>query len=187
VDQAIVGDRVIALGSLAAAAAAASGVAAIRSAWGGRELASLVGWGRQADASRGPHRRLGRRFDTETSREALRAAGWSLGPERFGELRLAGAVLGVVLALLLPSGGLLLAPVCALVGARLPLIAARRASHRRRTRIDTEVPQLLDLLAATSSAGLSTPLALRRAADALRGPLGGEIRVALDAVDLGAR
>src|SRR5438132_45415 len=42
--------------------------------------------------------------------------------------------------------------------------------------IEGEVPQLLDLLAAGSTAGLSAELSLRRAAEALRGPLGEDLR-----------
>jgi len=52
--------------------------------------------------------------------------------------------------------------------------------------MDAQVPQLLDLLAAASSAGLSGQLALRRAVVALGGPLAAELTAALDVVDLGA-
>ena len=62
-----------------------------------------------------------------------------------------------------------------------------RAATRRRAAIDAEVPQLLDLLAAGSSAGLAAPLALRRATDGLAGPLADEVRATVRAVDLGAR
>ena len=62
-----------------------------------------------------------------------------------------------------------------------------RAGKRRRTAVDAEIPQLLDLLAAGSSAGLAAPLALRRAADGLTGPLADEVRASVRAVDLGAR
>jgi tight adherence protein C len=70
---------------------------------------------------------------------------------------------------------------------RLPFGRGLRADRRRRTAIDAEIPQLLDLLAAGSSAGLAAPLALRRAADGLAGPLADEIRATVRAVDLGAR
>jgi len=60
--------------------------------------------------------------------------------------------------------------------------------HRRRlAAIDAEIPQLLDLLAAGSSAGLAAPLALRRAVDGLAGPLADEVRTTVRSVDLGAR
>ena len=62
-----------------------------------------------------------------------------------------------------------------------------RAGKRRRAAADAEIPQLLDLLAAGSSAGLAAPLALRRAADGLTGPLADEVRATVRSVDLGAR
>lgn len=72
------------------------------------------------------------------------------------------------------------------IGFPIPVLTARRAA-RRRTAYDAEIPQLLDLLAAGSSAGLAAPLALRRAAESLRGPLGRELVSSFEAVDLGAR
>jgi tight adherence protein C len=66
---------------------------------------------------------------------------------------------------------------------------ARRAAWRRRRApsIDAEVPQLLDLLAAGASAGLSAELALRRAAEVMTGALGGDLRAMFVRADLGAR
>lgn len=61
---------------------------------------------------------------------------------------------------------------------------ARRAATRRRVH---QVPQLLDLLATGASAGLSAELALRRAAEALGGPLGADLVALFEQVDLGAR
>ena len=58
---------------------------------------------------------------------------------------------------------------------------------RRRRGMDAEIPQLLDLLAAASAAGLSAVAGLQRSVSALRGPLGCELSASLDAVDLGAR
>ncbi|MBI3648339.1 MAG: type II secretion system F family protein [Actinobacteria bacterium] len=69
----------------------------------------------------------------------------------------------------------------------LPRFLAARAERRRRAAIDSELPQFLDALAATSTAGLSAPLGIRRAADVLRGPLREELGAALRAVDFGAR
>jgi tight adherence protein C len=63
----------------------------------------------------------------------------------------------------------------------------RRARNRERSALEAEIPQLLDLLAAGSTAGLSAELALRRAADALHGPLGGSLRTSFERVDVGAR
>jgi tight adherence protein C len=53
--------------------------------------------------------------------------------------------------------------------------------------VDRELPQLLDLLAAASAAGLSAVAGFRSAVTALRGPLGDELRRSLESVDLGGR
>jgi tight adherence protein C len=105
-------------------------------------------------------------------------------PEAIGR---GGAVVGVLTGLVLPWPGLVLAPLLCVIGLRFPTILEHRASRRRRAAMDAQIPQLLDLLAAASSAGLSSQLALRRAVIALGDPLAGELADALDAVDLGAR
>lgn len=48
-----------------------------------------------------------------------------------------------------------------------------------------QVADLAELLVATTGAGLNPPLALRRAAEILDGPLGEELRVAIRGLDLG--
>ena len=53
--------------------------------------------------------------------------------------------------------------------------------------MDAEIPQLLDLLAAGSAAGLSAVAGFQRSVQALRGPLGTELKASLDAVAVGAR
>jgi len=98
-----------------------------------------------------------------------------------------GAAAGAVVGIASPWPGPLLSPLWCIAGARLPLWFAGRAARGRLASIDAEVPQLLDLLAAASSAGLSAPLALRRASEAVSGPLAGEIETVLRAVDLGGR
>ncbi|MCJ7832538.1 MAG: type II secretion system F family protein [Actinobacteria bacterium] len=69
---------------------------------------------------------------------------------------------------------------------RLQIRPAREA-RRRRHLIDVEVPDLLDLLAAGASAGLSPQAALERSCEALRGPLAAELRTSLEAVGMGRR
>jgi tight adherence protein C len=69
---------------------------------------------------------------------------------------------------------------------RLPVRTPRTAAARRRE-LDREVPQLLDLLASASAAGLSAVAGLRQAVAALRGPLAEELRRCLGSVDLGGR
>ena len=66
-------------------------------------------------------------------------------------------------------------------------IVGLRAERRRRREADAEVPQLLDLLAAASSSGLAAPLALQRSVEALSGPLGADLRIAVGRIELGER
>ena len=88
---------------------------------------------------------------------------------------------------LIPAPKLLTVPLALLLAGRIRRLVAARADARRRRAMDAEIPQLLDLLAAGSAAGLSAVAGLQRSVSVLRGPLGGELRTSLDAVDLGAR
>jgi tight adherence protein C len=73
-----------------------------------------------------------------------------------------------------------------LAATRAPeFVLARRARTRQR-RIASQVPDLAELLVATTGAGLNPPLAFRRSAEVLEGPLGEELRVAVRGLDLGA-
>ena len=82
-----------------------------------------------------------------------------------------------------PGPKLLTMPLALLLGGRIRRLGALRAAARCRRAMDAEIPQLLDLLAAGSAAGVG----LQRSVSVLRGPLGAELRGSLDAVDLGAR
>jgi tight adherence protein C len=86
-----------------------------------------------------------------------------------------------------PGPKLMTVPLALLLGARIRRLAGTRADARRRRAMDAELPQLLDLLAAGSAAGLSAAVGLQRSVSVLRGPLGEELTRSLDAVDLGAR
>lgn len=99
-----------------------------------------------------------------------------------------GALAGACVGLIAPMPlGLVAAIFLAAAAARAPKILLSRIDRRRRAAADAEIPQLLDLLAAASSAGLSAPLALERAAEAVSGPLGEELGLFVRAVGLGAR
>jgi tight adherence protein C len=103
-----------------------------------------------------------------------------------GAIRRGGAVIGLLAGLALPRPGFFITPLLCVIGFRFPTILEHRVLRRRRVAMDAQIPQLLDLLAAASSAGLSGQLALRRAVAALGGPLAAELADALDTVDLGA-
>jgi tight adherence protein C len=99
---------------------------------------------------------------------------------------LAAGLLALV-AMSAPWPATLLAPVLAGCGFLLPDLLLARLARRRLERADREMPLLLDLLAAASSAGLSGQLALRRAVETTEGPLSEELSAVIHSVDLGAR
>ena len=131
--------------------------------------------------------RVASRMSGRSRSMALERSGWQIDAASFTGMRMVGAAAGLAVGIASPWPGPLLSPLLCLAGARLPVVLAGRAASRRLAAIDAEVPQLLDLLAAASSAGLSAPLALRRASEAVTGPLAGEIDSVLRAVDLGGR
>jgi tight adherence protein C len=131
--------------------------------------------------------RIGRMLVRGRAAVALTGSGWRLSAEGFGGTRILAGGIASLMGLVLPFPGALLSPALATIGCRVPVIAAERAAVRRRAAIDAELPQLLDLLAAASSAGLSAQVALRRAADAVRPPLADELNDVIAVVDLGGR
>lgn len=100
---------------------------------------------------------------------------------------LLAAVPVILIAFIAPMVAASVALAVSALAWRLPSWRRTRAERRHRRAVDEGVPQLLDLLAAGSSAGLSAELSLRRAQPALRGPLAEELGRVLEAVDLGAR
>jgi Flp pilus assembly protein TadB len=100
-------------------------------------------------------------------------------------VKLAAAAAAFLTCLLTPIA--VAAPALAAAAFTVPDVVLARRVVRRTARMDDELPQLLDLLAAASHAGLGGPLALRRAVDGIRGPLADELGLVLTAVDLGGR
>jgi tight adherence protein C len=102
----------------------------------------------------------------------------------------AGAkVLGplVALSVSIAVGLPLLALPLAVVAWRAPEFLLGRRARRRASQASSEVPLFLDLLSVSCSAGLAPQLAVRLAAQPLRGPLADELGVAIDRTDLGRR
>jgi tight adherence protein C len=129
-------------------------------------------------------RRLGR---ASTAGDRLRAARLAVDADVFVGAKALAGVAVCLLALVGPSPLPMLAPVLAAGALLVPDMALVRMARRRRARIEAQLPQFLDLLAAGSTAGLSALLALRRAAASVREPLHGELDALLERVDLGAR
>jgi tight adherence protein C len=143
-----------------------------------RHLISRVG---EQVESRGwrPDRRLVRR---------LELAGWRWSaPEAIG-LKVVGAATASWLMLLMTGAtpiALVLVPVSGLAVYRLPDLAIGRAARTRQTSIQLRVPDLVELLVATTEAGLAPAVALLRSSEVLVGPLGEELRRAVAEMDLG--
>lgn len=76
-------------------------------------------------------------------------------------------------------------PETAAAAPRRPVKPRGRAARAEQREARQEVPQLLDLLAAGSTAGLSAELSFRRAVACLRGSLGAALGEVVHAIDLG--
>ena len=100
---------------------------------------------------------------------------------------LLGVASALIVATLGLSGGpaLLLAPVAAIASVRAPDFFLARVARRRQHRIGSQVVDLVELLVATTEAGLAAPEALRRASEGLSDPLGEELRGVVRQMDLG--
>lgn len=131
--------------------------------------------------------RLGRWVRREPLDARLTASRGTWTADEVAGAKVAGPVAVFAVAMVAPAPLLLLALPCALVAFRLPeLVLARRARRWTRT-ASREVPLFLDLLTVAISAGLASQVAVRLAAEPVRGPLGDELRTALGMVDLGRR
>jgi tight adherence protein C len=123
-------------------------------------------------------------------RELLVAAGMYSASAR--------TVLGyrVVAALTLSGLGLLIggnvllrvamAGLLAVCGWVFPVTFVRRRAKQRALEIERETPNLIDQIVVSMEAGIGFSAALRTAADRLGGPLGEEIRLALQAQQMGS-
>ena len=76
--------------------------------------------------------------------------------------------------------------LCVVVVGILPLSSLARARRLRRDRIERDLPDFLDILAVTVTAGASLEWALDRVAQCYEGPLAREIRTTLDQLATGA-
>ena len=103
------------------------------------------------------------------------------------DVRSAWAAVAVIAAVAAPGPRIVTVPLAVLLALAVRRFAEERARARRRRAMDAEIPQLLDLLAAGSAAGLSAVAGFQRSVQALRGPLGTELKASLDAVAVGAR
>ncbi len=125
--------------------------------------------------------------------QQLYEAGWyNVTAGQMGARITAGAVFGLMIGIslatfmhsldLLYIGGIILFTGA---GAYLPMSQLKIAATERKVKITRALPDLLDMLASTVSAGLSFNAALGQSLDVAVGPLGEEIKAVLSEVRLG--
>jgi len=120
--------------------------------------------------------------------ELIRRAGRPDGLTLMVYVRRQGALVfvGVVLLLLFSVVGLMVVGVIALVVMALWMpVWLRSVSRSRTTRIDAELPDFLDVLGVTVSAGLSFRQAVERVCEVSEGPLAEEMTTVLREMSLG--
>jgi tight adherence protein C len=137
-----------------------------------------------------------RHLDTRRERELRRllyAAGlYRTTPRRFLGYRflITLFLVGLWLWLMLVSGakpaGILLGALClGAIGWVGPMFLLKRRATERLQRIDHEIPELVDLLVTAIEGGLGFGGSLQLVSHSLEGPLGDEIRIALQEQNMG--
>src|SRR5262249_21666878 len=134
-------------------------------------------------------RRLGGVREGELRKVLMAAGMYSVSPRTVLGYRVLVAALVGALGLLL-GGSLALRvvfarPVAAL-GLVLSLMSLRRRARQRALEIERETPNLIDQLVVSLEAGIGFSSALQIAADRMGGPLGHEMRLALQEQRMGA-
>ncbi|MBD5634509.1 MAG: type II secretion system F family protein [Candidatus Eremiobacteraeota bacterium] len=125
-------------------------------------------------------------------RRKLDEAGWyETTPEKIAAQVVAFALFGLIASLTFAviMGGdddsyFAVVPVTVLAG-YMPISRLSRAAKKRKNDIQRALPDFLDMLASTVSAGLAFNAALGYAQDVAAGPLGEEIKASLSEVRLG--
>ena len=76
-------------------------------------------------------------------------------------------------------------PVSVFLGWKIPLVLVDRRARMRLEQIDYDLPELIDILVVTVEAGLGFSGSLRTASERISGPLGDELRLALQEQNMG--
>ena len=130
--------------------------------------------------------------EAEARRELMAAGMYRTAPTTLIGYRVicALAVPITVLWIVSASGGggpllVIALPIMLLLGWRAPLVVVQRRARDRLERIDRELPELVDLLVVTVESGLGFSSSMQLAADRLEGPLGDEMRLAVQEQAMG--
>jgi tight adherence protein C len=132
-------------------------------------------------------------LDNDKVRKELVGAGlYSLTPRKLAGYRAIAAVgLPLLCVWILASSQLspilivLAVFIAAIAGWRLPRMFVSRRAGRRAVEIDYQLPELIDLLVVTVEAGIGFTGSLRIAGERIGGPLGEELRLALQEQAMG--
>jgi tight adherence protein C len=137
-------------------------------------------------------RRFGTVREAELRKELMSAGLYKIAPRKFMGYRLLAAFTlpGIWLwySAAAGPGGLMTVLGCfgAVVGGWVaPVTLVRRKARRRFAQIDYDLPELIDLLVVTVEAGLGFSGALQTASTRFEGPLGDELRLALQEQSMG--
>src|ERR1041385_9035107 len=109
----------------------------------------------------------------------LELAGDPWPQERVAAAKVGLAVGGALSVLALSGGGmagLAASVLVALASHRFPDLLLARMARRRQAAMEVRVPDLVELLVATTEAGLTPAVAFHRSSEVGGGPLGGELR-----------
>jgi tight adherence protein C len=130
--------------------------------------------------------------DAELRKELIAAGMYNVSPVTLAGYRVIGAVTFPVTMLWFASttgmqGPLVVLslPLATAIGWLAPMTVVRRRARNRLARIDDELPELVDLLVVTVESGLGFAGSLQIAAEPLSGPLGDELRLALQEQAMG--
>jgi tight adherence protein C len=135
------------------------------------------------------------RFGTRRSDEArkqLAAAGlFHIDPRKLIGYQALGGAFMLLVWLWIASGSfstffdVVGAVACGYGGFALPMMMVRRRARTRLENIEYDLPELIDLLVVAVEAGLGFSAALKAGTDRLKGPLGEEMRLALQEQNMG--
>jgi tight adherence protein C len=126
-----------------------------------------------------------------SSSELLAAGKYELSADTFHGYRIVGSVgLGGFMLFVAVAGSagpllIALAILTALIAWVFPAAAIRTRGQKRLDRIDRDLPDLIDLLTVTIEAGLGFGGSLQLVANRFNGPLGDELRLALQEQTMG--
>jgi tight adherence protein C len=135
--------------------------------------------------------RLNTAEDDDLRRELMAAGMYRTSPRTLLGYRVLAALVLPTLLLWLASGhispalAILLAAGTLVGGWMLPLAYVRRRARVRMRKVNREVPEFIDLLVVTVETGLGLAGAIRVAGDRLSGPLGDEVRLAVQEQAMG--